>query len=515
MLAVSTALSLPLHGVAATRLLEQQAAAHLAPHTLMQRAGLATARLALALAPHAQRLWIACGPGNNGGDGLEAAMHLHQWGKTVVVTWLGAQNEAKVPADALASLARARAAGVPFAKVPPAGFDFAIDALLGIGAAPRPAAATDPTDLLGQWLALLRSSPQPVLAVDIPSGLDADTGASLAPESIATPALPSRAGARFTLSLLTLKPGLFTASGRDLAGQVWWDDLGVTPPSALAPDAWLLGRDRAASHRRAQATHASHKGSFGDVAILGGQSSPKAATHMSGAALLAGRAALHAGAGRVFVALLGSAGLTVDPQQPELMFRSPEALDLKAQVLVCGCGGGDAVAGVLPRVLSGAQAAVLDADALNAIAADTQLQTLLRARQGRAYRTVLTPHPLEAARLLGSSAAAVQADRLLAARQLAEQFGCVVVLKGSGTVIAAPDQVSAINLTGNARLATAGTGDVLAGMVGARLAGGQTAFDAACSAVFQHGQLADDWQAGHPGQVLTASLLAENHQADL
>ncbi|WP_341921709.1 NAD(P)H-hydrate dehydratase [Polaromonas sp. YR568] len=515
MLAVSPALSLPLHGVAATRLLEQQAAAQLPPHTLMQSAGLATARLALALGPHAQCLWIACGPGNNGGDGLEAAMHLHQWGKTVVVTWLGAHNETRVPADALASLVRARAAGVPFAQVPPAGFDFAIDALLGIGAAPRPAAATDQTDLLGQWLALLRSSPQPVLAIDIPSGLDADTGASLAPESIASRALPTRAGARFTLSLLTLKPGLFTASGRDLAGQVWWDDLGVTPASALAPDAWLMGRDRAASHSRAQATHASHKGSFGDVAILGGQSSPKAATHMSGAALLAGRAALHAGAGRVFVALLGSAGLTVDPQQPELMFRSPEALDLKAQVLVCGCGGGDAVAAELPRVLSSAQAAVLDADALNAIAADTQLQTLLRARQGRAYRTVLTPHPLEAARLLGSSAAAVQADRLLAARQLAEQFGCVVVLKGSGTVIAAPDQVSAINPTGNARLATAGTGDVLAGMVGARLAGGQTAFDAACSAVFQHGQLADDWPACHPGQTLTASALAENHQADL
>ena len=515
MLAVSPALSLPLHGVAATRLLEQQAAAQLPPHTLMQRAGLATARLALALAPHAQRLWIACGPGNNGGDGLEAAMHLHQWGKTVVVTWLGAQNEARVPADALASLVRARAAGVPFAQVPPAGFDFAIDALLGIGAAPRAAAATDQSDLLGQWLALLRSSPQPVLAIDIPSGLDADTGASLAPESIATCTLPTGAGGRFTLSLLTLKPGLFTATGRDLAGQVWWDDLGVTPASALAPDAWLLGRDRAASHQRTQAAHASHKGSFGDVAILGGQSSPKAATHMSGAALLAGRAALHAGAGRVFVALLGSAGLTVDPQQPELMFRSPEALDLKAQVLVCGCGGGNAVAGVLPRVLSGAQAAVLDADALNAIAADTQLQTLLRARQGRAYRTVLTPHPLEAARLLGSSAAAVQADRLQAARQLAEQFGCVVVLKGSGTVIAATDQVSAINPTGNARLATAGTGDVLAGMVGARLAGGQTAFDAACSAVFQHGQLADDWPACHPGQTLTASALAENHQADL
>jgi hydroxyethylthiazole kinase-like uncharacterized protein yjeF len=515
MQALSSALSLPLHGVAATRALEQQAAARLAPHTLMQRAGLASARLGLALAPHAQHIWVACGPGNNGGDGLEAAMHLHQWGKRVTVTWLGAQNQAKVPADALASLMRARAAGVPFAKTPPVDFDFAIDALLGIGAAPRPPHATSQADLLGQWLALLRSAGQPVLALDIPSGLDAGTGADLAPESIAVRARPERAGGRFTLTLLTLKPGLFTAAGRDLAGQVWWDNLGVGPVTATAPDAWLLGQDRAVSQSRALAAHASHKGSFGDVAIVGGQSGADGTTHMSGAALLAGRAALHAGAGRVFVALLGQAALTVDPQQPELMFRSPAALDLKTQVVVCGCGGGEAVAGVLPRLLSSATAIVLDADALNAIARDTQLQTQLQARRGRAYRTVLTPHPLEAARLLGSSAANVQANRLAAAQQLAETFDCVVVLKGSGTVIAAPGEVPAINPTGNALLATAGTGDVLAGMVGALLAGGYTAFDAACSAVFRHGQLADEWPASHPGQVLTASLLAQNHQANL
>lgn len=512
---ISSTLSLPLHGVAATRSLEQQAAAGLAPHTLMQRAGLASARLGLALAPHAQHIWVACGPGNNGGDGLEAAMHLHQWGKNVTVTWLGAQNQAKVPADALASLMRAHAAGVPFAKTPPPGFDFAIDALLGIGAAPRPPHGAGQADLLGQWLALLRATAQPVLALDIPSGLDAGTGTDLAPESIATGARPERARSRFTLTFLTLKPGLFTAAGRDLAGQVWWDDLGVAPAPAASPDAWLLGQNRAVSRSRAQAAHASHKGSFGDVAIVGGQSGSDGATHMSGAALLAGRAALHAGAGRVFVALLGQAALTVDPQQPELMFRSPAALDLKTQAVVCGCGGGESVAGVLPRILSAAPAAVLDADALNAIASDTQLRTQLQARRGRAYRTVLTPHPLEAARLLGSSAATVQADRLAAAQQLAEAFGCVVVLKGSGTVIAAPGEIPAINPTGNARLATAGTGDVLAGMVGALLAGGYTALDAACSAVFQHGQLADDWPASHPGQVLTASLLAQNYQADL
>jgi hydroxyethylthiazole kinase-like uncharacterized protein yjeF len=148
---------------------------------------------------------------------------------------------------------------------------------------------------------------------------------------------------------------------------------------------------------------------------------------------------------------------------------------------------------------------VLDADALNAITGDTQLQTQLTARHHRGYSTVLTPHPLEAARLAGTSSKEVQADRLTAARQLAGRFQCVVVLKGSGTVIAAPGRPSGINSTGNALLATAGTGDVLAGMLGASMAGGLGAFEAACSAVFAHGRSADEWP---DGQALTASMLA-------
>ncbi len=509
---VTNLVTLPLHGVGATRRLEQQASQSMGPHTLMQRAGLAVAKLSLALAPHAQRFWIACGPGNNGGDGLEAAIHLHQWGKTVVVTWLGAESTAKVPADALASLNRAQAAGVAFADLAPTEYDFAIDALLGIGARQRLDTTSAP--LLHQWLALLLASDKPVLAIDVPSGLDADTGASsITPHLIADIACEQRAKHRFTLSLLTIKPGLLTAEGRDRAGQLWWDDLDVAGHLTQPPDAWMLGQDRASQLQRGAAANSSHKGSFGDVAVIGGESGGE--THMAGAALLAGRAALHAGAGRVFVALLGKTDFTLDPVQPELMFRTPEALDLKTQVVVCGCGGGAAVAGVLPRVLSSAASVVLDADALNAIAGDTQLQTQLRARQSRGYRTVLTPHPLEAARLLGSSTAAVQANRLEAARQLAVRFQCVVVLKGSGTVIATPEQVPVINSTGNARLATAGTGDVLAGMLGARMASGQAAFDAARSAVFWHGQLADDWDGCRPGVPLTASALAQNHQSYL
>ena len=494
---ISSAHSEPLHSVAATRELERLSAAGLPPHTLMQRAGLSVARLALALAPHARHIWIACGPGNNGGDGFEAAMHLHRWGKTVTLTWTGLPSgTAKQPPDAQASREHALAAGVPMAASPPEDFDFCIDALLGIGGVLDPGRAGTP--LMLEWLERMRASGTPRLAVDMPTGLDADTGTFTAGLAAAPHV--------FTLSLLTLKPGLFTANGRDRAGQVWFDHLGTVSTQSSAPQIWLLGADLAGQAAKQANAHASHKGSFGDVAVLGGEST--AHSHMAGAALLAARAALHAGAGRVFVALLGSPVMAVDPQQPELMFRSPDALDLAQQVVVCGCGGGDAVRNALPRILSVAPRLVLDADALNAIAADTQLQTQLAARHHRGYATVLTPHPLEAARLAGASVKEIQADRLASARLLAERFQCVVVLKGSGTVIAAPGRPSAVNSSGNALLATAGTGDVLAGMLGAGMAGGMEAFEAACSTVFAHGRIADEWAARGSGQPLTASALA-------
>ncbi len=510
---ITSALSHSLYSIAATRLIERQAASALPPHTLMQRAGLSVARLALALAPHARCVWIACGPGNNGGDGFEAARHLHQWGKNVVVTWTGLPSgKPELPPDAHASRERALAAGVPMASEPPPAFDLCIDALLGIGASLDPGRAG--SALMQQWLEVMNASAALRLAVDVPTGLDADTGCTpfdFAIKSIASSGRVISARGIFTLSFLTLKPGLFTASGRDRAGEVWFDDLGISAsdvPASARPCAWLLGADRACQPLRRQAAHASHKGSFGDVAVVGGEST--ATAHMAGAALLAASAALHAGAGRVLVALLGdAASLTVDTEQPELMFRAPEALDMAHQVVVCGCGGGEAVKTVLPKVLSTAVRAVLDADALNAIAMDPQLQTQLKARKARGYSTILTPHPLEAARLAGITAAAVQADRLTAARQLAEKFQCVVVLKGSGTVIAGPGQPVTVNPTGNALLATAGTGDVLAGMVGACLASGLSDFEAACSAVFTHGHRADAWVDEMPRRALTAGALAK------
>jgi ADP-dependent NAD(P)H-hydrate dehydratase / NAD(P)H-hydrate epimerase len=462
----------PLFDVAATRRIEQEAAAALPPHSLMQRAGLAVARLALALAPHARSVWIACGPGNNGGDGMEAAVLLRQWGRDVTLTLEGRPDA--LPPDAAAAWARCMQAGIVASMHPPPSLDLGVDALLGIGQT-RPLAGG-----IAAAAEQLNSGAAPVLAIDIPSGLACDTGTGCGVR------------ATHTLSLLTLKPGLFTARGRDAAGQVWYDDLGV--PTQQSPTAWLGGPPSTA-----QRPHATHKGSYGDVAVIGG------GPGMAGAAVLAASGALHAGAGRVFVGFLDAAAPPFVPQQPELMVRDWRRLALEDVTVACGCGGGTAVAEALPEILRRSARLVLDADGLNAVATSRELQDLLSARAARGAVTVLTPHPLEAARLLGTTAATVQADRLSAAHGLAERFACVAVLKGSGTVIAAPGMVPAINPTGNARLATGGTGDVLAGMVAAAIAAGADPFDAACAAVYRHGALADAWPAG---QSLTAGTLA-------
>lgn len=479
---ITSATAADLFDIASSRRIERAAAAGLPAHTLMQRAGLAVARLAMALAPHARTIWIACGPGNNGGDGFEAAAQLQRRGFAPVVTRLG--DEARLPPDARASLQRARDAGVQFAQAPPLHSDLVVDALLGIGAARAPQGP------MAQWLQRMHEGEATVLSVDVPSGLDADTG---------TWAMAAGSGAglgqrRACLALLTLKPGLFTAHGRDAAGEVWFDDLGVAGIPAERPTARLCTAPRAAVR-----PHASHKGSYGDVAVIGG------APGMAGAVLLAAAAAASAGAGRVFVAPLDDRVPPLDANRPELMFRNVGALDLGGLAVVCGCGGGHAVRAVLPRVLHAARALVLDADALNAVATDSALQSQLRRRAGSGRATVLTPHPLEAARLLGTHTAEVQANRLQAAGRLAERFGATVVLKGSGTVIAAPGETPVINPTGNARLATAGTGDVLAGMIGSALAAGRPAMEAACAAVWEHGHRADTWP---PDRPLTAGGLA-------
>jgi ADP-dependent NAD(P)H-hydrate dehydratase / NAD(P)H-hydrate epimerase len=450
----------PLHGAAVSRGIEQAALAGLPPGALMARAGLAVARLALALAPRARRIAVWAGPGNNGGDALIAATHLQQQGLAVTI---------RRPGDA--------AHDAP----PPGAHDLVIDGLLGLGATRAPAGD------MAAAIATLNAGAAPVLAIDLPSGLHPDTGQPLGGIAV-------RAAA--TLQLLTLKPGCFTAQGRDHAGAVWFDGLGVE--GGQAPTAWLAG-----AAPRAPRHHATHKGSFGDVAVVGG------APGMAGAAWLAASAALAAGAGRVYASLFDASS---PAPRPELMTRpawwhEPPAV-LAATTVACGCGGGTAVAQALPTLLAHAGRLVLDADALNAIATDPMLRAQL-ARRSRP--TLLTPHPLEAARLLGCDTAAVQTDRLAAAQQLADACGATVLLKGSGTVVASPGQPLHINPTGNAALATPGSGDVLAGWIAGCWAQ-QPALDAhrvATLGAWQHGAAADTFAAAHPTAPLRAAALIE------
>ena len=475
----------PLHSAAASRVVESAALASAAPQSLMQRAGLAVARLALATAPHAQRVAVLAGPGNNGGDGLVAALHLHRAGREVRVHLLA--DLTRLPADAADALQCALAGGVLVSSGPLVldGADLVIDALLGLGARPlQPGAIADA-------VAHINASRSPVLAVDLPSGLNPDTG---------QPNGQAAVRATATLSLLTLKPGLFTGAGRDHAGVVWFDGLGIAPLSTHITAFLITAADAQAVLQ--SRPHTSHKGSFGDLAVVGG------APGMTGAAWLAARSALPAGAGRVYVSLLDEHAAMLDPLRPELMlrnawWRAPPAVLLAATV-VAGCGGGTDIAAALPALLSQAGRLVLDADALNALAADPALLALLTARAARGRPTVLTPHPLEAARLLGCSAMEVQHDRLTAAQALADRHRCVVVLKGSGTVVADAGALPCVNPTGNALLASAGTGDVLAGWIGGLWAAGQpsiTSAQAACAAVWLLGRAADR-QAARRGGAL-------------
>ena len=454
----------------------------------MERAGLAVAKLALAVAGEGT-IWVVCGPGNNGGDGLVAARRLHLNGRRVRVSLMTGPQ----PVDAQAALRAAQQAGVAISddmsSVPP-DTSLTIDGLLGLGLnrALNPAMAAT--------IERLNALPVPILAIDLPSGLLADTGALAGDAAVR---------ASHTLALLTLKPGLFTAQGRAQCGTLWFDDLGVTTQQPA--DVLLLGADCLAA--LAPRSAANHKGSFGDVLVLGG------APGLRGAALLAARAALAAGAGRVYACLLDLAQATeVDAMRPELMLwpeaRFADTSAWRDKTLVVGCGGGDPVAALLPAVLTEARRLVLDADGLNAVAAEATLRTLLSRRAARGLSTVITPHPLEAGRLLQCSSAEIQGDRLKAAQALADQFGSTVILKGSGSVIASPGFTAAINSSGSAALATAGTGDVLAGWIGGLWAQQPltTAHALACAATFWHG-LAGETQTAGP--LRAADLVERMH----
>ena len=480
---------IPLHLYATDEIRAIESAAMRGPRALplMERAGLAVAETARALLTDGARILVLAGPGNNGGDALVAARHLREWWYRVDVVFTG--QASKLSGDARAALEQWRGAGGTVAgEIPADGeWDLVLDGLFGIGLQ---------RDLDGRYRDLVErvnALGSPVLAIDLPSGLDSDTGQVRG----------AAVHAELTVTFIALKPGLLTLDGPDCCGEVHVAGLGI--PEELYPEPTLrvIERDRAAAVLPRRPKN-SHKGSYGDVGILGG------APSMGGATLLAGRSALRAGAGRVYVAPIGDDAPAVDFAQPELMLRPPEALFQLPKLDCLAVGPG---LGMSPDALEWLTAAlespwplVLDADALNLIARLPRLGEQLAGR-GNA---VLTPHPAEAARLLGSSTTEVQTDRIAAARRIAENFNCGVVLKGVGSVCAFPQGPAWLNTTGNPGMASAGMGDVLTGLVAGLTAQGVGLAEALRLAVYLHGAAADECVAGNGGPLgLSASETAD------
>src|SRR6266496_1784762 len=483
----------PIYTTSAMRELEALAGAASPNPTLMERAGAAAAEYARALCGDKTKdVLVVAGPGNNGGDALEVAAHLKRAFFRVAVVFAGERD--KLPEDAQAALGKWEAAGGTLLDDIPKDprFDLAVDGLFGIGLK-RPLAGAQAA-LVGR-LSLLGV---PILSLDIPSGVDADTGAVLG----------CAVRASHTITFIAYKPGLLTLDGPDHCGELKLDTLGLDPAGLLEPEGMLLDADildRAIAPRRRNF----HKGQAGSVGVLGG------AAGMVGAAVITGRAALKCGAGRVYLGLLTPRPPYVDYAQPELMLRKPEELLEKGLINVLVAGPGMGKADSARKLLRAARAApvplVLDADALNLIAEN---RPLAAAVGKRAAATLLTPHPAEAARLLGKDTHAVQADRVASARLLAQRYRSFVVLKGNGSIIAAPNGNWWINSSGNPGMASAGMGDALTGIVAALLAQAAEPLTALLAGVYLHGAAADELVATGTGPVvITASEVIDRARA--
>ncbi len=467
--------SVPLFDREAARRIEARArAAHADDDALMQRAGRAAWHALLARWPAAQRIVVLCGPGDNAGDGYLLAMHAHAAGRAVQALALlpprsdlalrmaQAARDAGVEVRAQISLA----AGAELLQRA----DVVVDALLGIGLS-RP-----PDGALLAWIGAINAAARPVLALDVPSGVDGASGH--------VPADAVRATC--TLQLLVRHLGLYTGAALDCCGELAFDALGHQATTAAeTASAELLDAAALAAWLPPRALNA-HKGSFGRVLCIGGN------TGMGGAGLLAAEAALRVGAGRVrwitgepmhvAAALARCPALMVTSADADTAGSDPEPDPHSVWVIGPGLGQDAWARAWLARALARTAPLVLDADALNLLAAVAHAVPA---------GAVLTPHPGEAARLLDASVAQVQADRVAAARELARRHQAVVVLKGAGTVIAAADAVPRILRAGNPGMAVAGMGDVLAGVIGGLLAQGLDAFSAASAGALLHAHAGD------------------------
>ncbi|MBS1139910.1 MAG: Protein of unknown function UPF0031:YjeF-related protein, N-terminal [Proteobacteria bacterium] len=459
---------------------------------LMQRAGASAAEWAAMLAGEQNHpVLVLAGPGNNGGDAFEVAHLLRQRFFDVCVVF--SADPDKLPPDAAAARRRYVAAGgVTSDRIPEdTRWSLIVDGLFGIGLTRAPEG--DYAQGIAAANSLAERDNCPMLALDCPSGLNADTGVALTPVIHAT----------HTITFIAAKPGLLTADGPDHCGEIRVANLDLDPAAEIRPDGQVLSLADFASRLKPRRNN-THKGSFGSAGILGGAKS------MVGAAFLAGRAALKLGAGRVYLGMLDPEAPSVDLQQPELMMRRADTLlQTDLQALACGPGLGRSAEALrlLEQSLKAPVQIVLDADALNLLAEDGRLEGNLYNRVGPA---ILTPHPAEAARLLGCSVRDIQNDRIKAACELAERYRSHIALKGCGTVIATVDGRWWINTTGNPGMATAGMGDVLSGLIVALLSQNWPPEMALLAAVHLHGAAADRLVAGGTGPIgLTAGEIID------
>lgn len=472
--------------------LEMRAANQLGAGTLMKRAGAAAAELIMKRLEDAgveqRRVTLLVGPGNNGGDALACACELREKGAVVNVVLPGGRRPTS--ALALAQLERWTQAGGTTYDDPymTEKADCVVDGLFGTGLA-KP--------ITGDYLdAVLWFNERQALKVslDIPSGLNPVTGHW-------TGSYPG-CSADVTITFLCVKSGLYMCEGADAAGEIVLNELDVSVP--LSPLS-VIGTDEFPRVLRPRVKN-SHKGDYGSVAVIGGTDG------MIGASILAARAALISGAGRVTLECRAEHAPHVDMVYPEIMFATkPVNLeDFDAIVLGCGLGTSAEAKARVIEALNCQKPLILDADALNIIAADIKLQDMVLARRAP---TVLTPHPGEAARLLRRDTAGVTADRVAACRELAVQTGAIVVLKGAGTVISMRSSRTWINPTGSPMLATGGSGDVLAGMIGAMFAQGYDMVESVLAAVYFHGLSAEGLEAGFTAGEIAPNAMALVHDA--
>lgn len=472
--------------------LEMRAANQLGADTLMKRAGAAAAELIMKRLEDAgveqRRVTLLVGPGNNGGDALACACELREKGAVVNVVLPGGRRPTS--ALALAQLERWTQAGGTTYDDPymTEKADCVVDGLFGTG-------LTKP--ITGDYLdAVLWFNERQALKVslDIPSGLNPVTGHW-------TGSYPG-CSADVTITFLCVKSGLYMCEGADAAGEIVLNELDVSVP--LSPLS-VIGTDEFPRVLRPRVKN-SHKGDYGSVAVIGGTDG------MIGASILAARAALISGAGRVTLECRAEHAPHVDMVYPEIMFATkPVNLeDFDAIVLGCGLGTSAEAKARVIEALNCQKPLILDADALNIIAADIKLQDMVLARRPP---TVLTPHPGEAARLLRRDTAGVTADRVAACRELAVQTGAIVVLKGAGTVISMRSSRTWINPTGSPMLATGGSGDVLAGMIGAMFAQGYDMVESVLAAVYFHGLSAEGLEAGFTAGEIAPNAMALVHDA--